>query len=205
MAKRAKAIPAGSPVEDLRQPAPAAAPAAVSAEGSSGEGPVGGEGKPPTNAGAVASAPDFIPEIPPESAAQGGSGDPAAPAGLAEAAAAGGDGGLAAPAFDEMMGHLAFKREETFSDIPPIIHFNADHVADEWVAKYPRLFAASEAWKAAHPDTRPSVIRISAKVEGFRRAGMAHSKAPVDHPLGTFDPDQLEQLLGEPNLKVEFA
>lgn len=77
--------------------------------------------------------------------------------------------------------------------------------AAEAAAKWPRFFAASEAWKAAHPGVLPTVMRITSKVEGFRRAGMAHPKATVDHPIGTFDADQTEQLLGEPNLKVEFA
>nr|WP_295470264.1 HI1506-related protein [Mesorhizobium sp.] len=72
-------------------------------------------------------------------------------------------------------------------------------------AKYPRFFAASEAWRAAHPGVLPTVMRITSKVEGFRRARMAHPKATVDHPIGTFDADQTEALLAEPNLKVEFA
>ncbi|MFH1796271.1 MAG: HI1506-related protein [Pseudomonadota bacterium] len=75
----------------------------------------------------------------------------------------------------------------------------------EALAKYPLFFAASEAWKAAHPGTLPTLIRIASKVEGFRRAGMAHSKAPADHSIFDFDPDRIEMLLGEPNLKVEFV
>jgi len=76
---------------------------------------------------------------------------------------------------------------------------------NEAYAKYPHLFAASEAWRAASPDAPPTSIQIKSKVEGFRRAGVAHSRAPIDHPIGTFDADQLEALLAEPKLTVRFV
>lgn len=46
-------------------------------------------------------------------------------------------------------------------------------------------------------------IRISARRDGFRRAGMSHAKGPVDHPAGTFTPAQLAALKTEPQLHVE--
>lgn len=45
-------------------------------------------------------------------------------------------------------------------------------------------------------------LRIRARREGFRRAGMAHSAAPVLHPAGTFTPDQVAALLAEAMLDV---
>lgn len=50
----------------------------------------------------------------------------------------------------------------------------------------------------------PSVLIIS-RVDGFRRAGMAHSKEEVFHEAGTFTGDQLKQLLNEPTLIVNVA
>lgn len=51
----------------------------------------------------------------------------------------------------------------------------------------------------------PGSVRIAAKREGFRRAGMAHSVEPVVHPPGVFDEGQIAALLAEPNLIVELA
>lgn len=47
-------------------------------------------------------------------------------------------------------------------------------------------------------------IRITSRIEGFRRAGMRHSKTPTDHPVDTFTSEQLDQLDDEPILKVEY-
>ncbi|SMH42476.1 hypothetical protein [Mesorhizobium australicum] len=80
-----------------------------------------------------------------------------------------------------------------------------EEAMEEARAMYPCFFTASETWKAAHPGTLPTIVRISSKIEGFRRADLAHSKAPVDHSIFDFDPDRLERLLAEPNLRVEFA
>lgn len=43
---------------------------------------------------------------------------------------------------------------------------------------------------------------VSAKVEGFRRAGRAWSKAPVTVPVEELDDDQVQTLLAEPALDV---
>ncbi|WP_421357811.1 hypothetical protein [Agrobacterium rosae] len=54
-------------------------------------------------------------------------------------------------------------------------------------------------------ETRAPVIRITSKVAGFRRGGIAHPGHAVDHPIRDLSPDQLETLLGEPNLTVELV
>ena len=75
--------------------------------------------------------------------------------------------------------------------------------AADIAAVYPRLAAAREAWSSGN-EALPTHLRITSKKDGFRRAGMAHS-GTVDHPVETFtDPDQVEALLCEPKLVVEF-
>jgi len=46
------------------------------------------------------------------------------------------------------------------------------------------------------------VLRITSKVEGFRRAGMSHPKAATDHPIERFAPEEMRALLAEPNLSL---
>lgn len=75
----------------------------------------------------------------------------------------------------------------------------------EFRAKFPRFSAELDAWKAEHGDELPAGLRIKSKVEGFRRGGIAHSKAAVDHPIEAFkSPEQLESIFAEPNLTVEL-
>ncbi|MBP1852690.1 HI1506-related protein [Rhizobium halophytocola] len=69
--------------------------------------------------------------------------------------------------------------------------------------RYPLLVARLKACRETGL-TMVSAVRISARRDGFRRAGMSHPKAATDHPPTTFTEDQLELLLGEPNLVVEF-
>ena len=45
-------------------------------------------------------------------------------------------------------------------------------------------------------------IIVKSKIEGYRRAGMAHSKAPVTHPDGTFSEAQIAQLKADPRITV---
>lgn len=47
------------------------------------------------------------------------------------------------------------------------------------------------------------MIRITSKQDGFRRAGMAHSKAPREYPNDRFSKEQLAALKSEPMLIVE--
>lgn len=46
------------------------------------------------------------------------------------------------------------------------------------------------------------VIDITAKRDGFRRAGMVHSEQTRTYPLSQFTKEQLKQLQGEPMLVV---
>ena len=57
--------------------------------------------------------------------------------------------------------------------------------------------------KADAPKPRPRFvegIRITAKRNGFRRCGMAHSEAGRNHPLTDFTEEQLEALVNDPML-----
>lgn len=45
-------------------------------------------------------------------------------------------------------------------------------------------------------------LRITAKLAGFRRAGIAHSSSAVDHPISNFTEKEIAALKGEPNLVV---
>lgn len=47
------------------------------------------------------------------------------------------------------------------------------------------------------------LIRITARRDGFRRAGLAHPARPVEHPAERFTELQLAQLQAEPMLTVE--
>lgn len=48
------------------------------------------------------------------------------------------------------------------------------------------------------------MIRITAKQDGFRRAGMAHTKEPRLYPDNRFTPAELDALKAEPMLVVEI-
>lgn len=87
-----------------------------------------------------------------------------------------------------------------------------DLAGEERERRYPLMMAALYGWtatavRAGDPErfaAGPN-IRIVAKRDGFRRAGLSHPKSPVDHQARSLTPDQIEQLLGEPKLKVEFV
>lgn len=49
------------------------------------------------------------------------------------------------------------------------------------------------------------LVRIKAPRDDYRRAGIAHKKAAVDHPHDAFSADQLEQLFGDDNLIVSYV
>lgn len=49
------------------------------------------------------------------------------------------------------------------------------------------------------------MVRIIAKQDGFRRAGMAHTKEPKDYPDNKFTREQLAALKAEPMLLVEVV
>lgn len=74
----------------------------------------------------------------------------------------------------------------------------------EFRARFPCLSTAIDAWEASGAPA-PTAVRIRSKTDGFRRAGIAHSKAPVEHAMEAFKgPEQLEALFAEPNLVVEL-
>jgi len=45
-------------------------------------------------------------------------------------------------------------------------------------------------------------LRITARRDGFRRAGIEHGASPVDHPLASLSKAQIAQLKAEPALVV---
>jgi hypothetical protein len=115
---------------------------------------------------------------PPQSDDQGGAGDPAGSAGSLT--------------MDDALDALGSRGE----------HLDTEA---EFRARFPRMSAELDAWKAENGDELPAGLLIRSKVDGFRRAGIAHSKAPVEHRIDAFSgPEQLEALFAEPNLVVEL-
>lgn len=49
------------------------------------------------------------------------------------------------------------------------------------------------------------MIIITAKKDGFRRCGVAHSAKPVEHQDDAFTPEQLAELQADPMLVVELT
>lgn len=47
-------------------------------------------------------------------------------------------------------------------------------------------------------------ITIKSKIEGYRRAGMAHSKTSVTHADGIFSETQIAQLKADPRITITF-
>lgn len=104
-------------------------------------------------------------------------------------------------------GNLIFPKQSAVADAAPEM-LQAPEVIlaerDKIRAEYPLLAVAFEAYLADHGGS-PTGLRITSKVDGFRRAGIAHPKATVDHPMEAFPtPHLIEQLLGERNLVVEL-
>lgn len=124
----------------------------------------------------------------PESEAQSGAGNPVGPAGGA---------GVDASIQQALAKGDLVKADELISK-----------VETDFRAVCPNLSAALDVWQAAGNENPPTAVRIAAKVEGFRRADIAHSKEPREYPIESFKlpwtPEQLEKLLGEPNLVVEL-
>ena len=59
----------------------------------------------------------------------------------------------------------------------------------------------------ATPETQQegpaSFLRITAKIAGFRRCGIAHAETPTDYPEGSFTPEEIARLEAEPMLVVQ--
>jgi hypothetical protein len=81
-------------------------------------------------------------------------------------------------------------------------------------APAPTVAVAAEAAAAAPAEPADAVrdaaktvapvlmLRITARTNGFRRAGVAHAATPTDWPADAFTPEQIAALLAEPNLVV---
>lgn len=76
--------------------------------------------------------------------------------------------------------------------------------------------AATAAPASAGADAKPAaeasavgsswpLVRITSKREGFRRAGIAHTRDPVDHPAHLIAQEQLTALCAEPMLTVALV
>lgn len=53
--------------------------------------------------------------------------------------------------------------------------------------------------------SKGQVVRVSATRDGYRRAGVAHSKAPVEHAFDRFNEAQLKALIEDENISVEIG
>jgi len=66
------------------------------------------------------------------------------------------------------------------------------------------IAAAVEAYVAKHGKFGCNGIRITAKVEGIRRGGRRHN-GTNEYPVTAFEPIQLNQILGDPDLVAELV
>jgi hypothetical protein len=49
------------------------------------------------------------------------------------------------------------------------------------------------------------VVRVKAHADGYRRAGVPHTVAPVDHAHDAFTAAQLEELHGDPRISIQYV
>lgn len=77
--------------------------------------------------------------------------------------------------------------------------------APEFDALYPLTAAAVAAFEAAHDSGAAVTVRITSARDGFRRAGLIHSRAQRDYPLIDLSPEQVETFLADPVLTVELV
>ncbi|WP_411037640.1 hypothetical protein [Shinella sp. BYT-45] len=71
---------------------------------------------------------------------------------------------------------------------------------------FPRTYAfLAAAFSEKSPKDYDGGIHVSARTNGFRRGGIAHSTAGTLFPLAEISPAQLEAFLGEPELTVELV
>lgn len=77
---------------------------------------------------------------------------------------------------------------------------------EQFAAAYPLTLALLEGFTGTGSLENPPVLRVTAKQEGFRRAGLVHSRRPQAFPLPTdLTPAQVEALLADPMLTVEVV
>jgi hypothetical protein len=83
---------------------------------------------------------------------------------------------------------------------------DAAAVGQDGAANPPGLGEPGGFLSAADAGNKPATgsLRITSTLEGFRRAGVAHSRQPQVFPVGSFSPEQIEALLAEPLLSVEL-
>jgi len=180
--------------------------ASASAGAPIGEGPgeVDTHEKVASEAGAVASAPEFLSSITPPSEKGGGdvpdqgvSTVPPAPEWPLDAPQSGPV--AAAGNRQSAIGSEASSTDEGTTAESPV----------RFKVEYPLMAAAIAAWAARNEGRKLSEltvsVRIAAKRDGFRRCGLAHPKAATEHPIGRFPPAELEMLLAEPMLTVELV
>lgn len=81
--------------------------------------------------------------------------------------------------------------------------------AEDVRRRFPLLGAAFQDWTeragSAEALAKGPVLRITALRDGFRRGGRAHSVAPAEYGIAAFTPEQVEQLLAEPQITVVFV
>lgn len=150
--------------------------ASSSAKTSPAKAPAGAEAVPATSI-ALAQAQD-VGTVPPDTVSTNNSGDDVI----------GGAGDPASPA--EVYSVMTAALDE----LPP----------EEFRWRWPRLTAALEDLSNAGASTAP-LLKVSAKVAGFRRGGMAHGVEPATYPLESLHPDAVEAILGEPMLVAELV
>jgi hypothetical protein len=64
---------------------------------------------------------------------------------------------------------------------------------------------AKETTKKADLPKPGQLVRVRAHADGYRCAGIAHTKAGIDHPRDAFTPAQLEVLNADPRIFVSYV
>jgi hypothetical protein len=92
--------------------------------------------------------------------------------------------------------------EELDAKVDEAMELLGDQLLEE---KHPRVAAFLWDWREANPDAEAEAFVVTSRTEGFRRAGIVHSRTPVHWPIGTLSAAQLDALLAEPMLTVEIV
>ncbi|KAB2773687.1 hypothetical protein F9L00_24640 [Brucella anthropi] len=93
------------------------------------------------------------------------------------------------------------KAADSEIDIDAIVAASVQAAKD---AGFDFIAAAVEAYVAKHGKFGCNGIRITAKVEGIRRGGRRHN-GTNEYPVTAFEPIQLNQILGDPDLVAELV
>lgn len=81
----------------------------------------------------------------------------------------------------------------------------ASMTREDFERDFPLSFALLSSLTETRTMENPPLVRITAKRDGFRRAGIVHSSKAVDFRPGELSPEQLEAILSEPLLTVEVV